>query len=965
MWMLKSVLHWISEKFPRLIESRFEHYDCSRDIGTLSDSDVIALLKRVGDQEVNRSRLLYEDALVFGAMIRDRDGLRRLGAQSETLLSQYPTSCLLTYAATVARARAGRSDQARDFVAATRAAVVSKAGRCIDRGRSIKLVSKILTIIDIIDFEEKSDEDASDDVVFAGIGIEDDDIVLDQHLRARRMKQYLDLCHSRFAAASRLDDKINALRDMLRQSLRPISSYRPAYIQTADLFDTVWPELEKLAHGLEPDYTPASLWCNIGRRGCFWFSMPRRIKSLMPLVHAFEIACKLEQHHRTKYLGDALINFIESPVGNYALWPICAVLVKNDLDSWTERTRAIAIRRWRWPRLALETRAFFDWAGRVGEYEQAEAAYNRLPRRLKKAGAAQSFATILQRLGRPHEGRSLVEAIAAHRLVRPVTRCPLAHWRAMARVGELDFAAQAHELLQSVPQPRNPIGVVLTMPRTVNLSTLLPLVGLVEMKRRGWAVIPIVEGVLPLDPTGHPEIDRFLGCCSPLGRLHTGGAQQLRPTDPVDADISSKRLRWNELNLDPALWEAAAIKQRRYRVDFDCPALAAMMSRLVQWTRVTITVLENAREQLTVPGLRVATLVSFQARLPDAAVREYCEARGDPENFFCLHAANGYQNYFSNFTAAVSNRLSLANMTAEPQRRTASFPSPKSFETFYDSWQQCENASLLITRERERISRRPDRQREPAAEAVANRIAAWRADGGKVIGLFGKVVCDSAMPRHGGPAHADMIDWINHSVDTLVGEHTLLLVKPHPHEQRNEIGAYLTEKFNDLILRSHPNVIVLQHRWFGLAEVAELIDLGLVYNGTTLIELGLLDVPAIACAYWAAFDYPIGQAVPRDRAHYERMLRFAEPARTASDMPARAAAWLDNVRGANHVRTYAYHSRPVTNRAITPPIWFRDEIQRYIREGDPEVERLVDQGLALPSAKSAQILASQLHDVAS
>ncbi len=41
--------------------------------------------------------------------------------------------------------------------------------------------------------------------------------------------------------------------------------------------------------------------------------------------------------------------------------------------------------------------------------------------------------------------------------------------------------------------------------------------------------------------------------------------------------------------------------------------------------------------------------------------------------------------------------------------------------------------------------------------------------------------------------------------------------------------------------------MILGHRWFDLYELEGLIDLGVIYNGTTAAELGLIGIPSVVC----------------------------------------------------------------------------------------------------------------------
>jgi len=354
--------------------------------------------------------------------------------------------------------------------------------------------------------------------------------------------------------------------------------------------------------------------------------------------------------------------------------------------------------------------------------------------------------------------------------------------------------------------------------------------------------------------------------------------------------------------------------------------------------------------------------VTFRARIPDAVVHDWCARYGDPERFFCVQGANGYQNYFANFSEPVSSRMAVRNMTAAARLRSPSFPTAEEFTDFLERIRPEGPEMLHRVRDVTRLRRsaRVGSHHPAAAEKLLQQVRRWRASGGKVACAFGKVVCDSGVPVDGGPAHRSMADWLNHTVATVAGSRTLLLVKPHPHERRNEIGAFLTETFEDLIeVPRSDNVRVLGHDWFDMADLDGVIDLGLVYNGTSAIELGLLGIPAILCSHYASLDYPIGQCVPRDRAHYERLVRFEEAAEVAPDLPLRAAAWLHYLSGDERIKDYRYHARPITNRSINPPWWFEDDLAAHHSERDPAIASLADEitlpGMISPEAASRHL----------
>ena len=422
-------------------------------------------------------------------------------------------------------------------------------------------------------------------------------------------------------------------------------------------------------------------------------------------------------------------------------------------------------------------------------------------------------------------------------------------------------------------------------------------------------------------------------------------SEQLEPIKDFEADLAHGKLRWGDIDLSHPLWEDAAVNRRRYDVDFTCPALVQFLENTTTWTRLIAVALQNARRVFAEKKLKCGFMVSFQARLPDVLVRYYCEQHGDPQEFFCVHAANGYQNYFTNFASPVSTKIAVRNMTMHKETRSASFPVPDDFQRFYKDNVASAPAMLEMVRDITKVRRSTAGQKEtlPEAQLCAARIKEWADGGGKVVCAFGKVVCDSSVPFDGGPAHKNMKDWINHTIESVEGSKSLLLIKPHPHELNNQIASFLTEHFEDLIEMKLPeNAMIMGHNWFDIHDLLDKIDLGLIYNGTTAVELGVLGIPAVLCSHFAPIDYPVGHIVPKSRDHYRQLVRFEKPANVDADLRERSACWLYYMSSDKITLDYRYHARQVTNKVLYPSWWFKEDIERYFVEGDANVSRVAE-----------------------
>jgi tetratricopeptide (TPR) repeat protein len=750
-------------------------------------------------------------------------------------------------------------------------------------------------------------------------------------IQGRQHDRYLDVCKRNYDAAENLDGKFKAIKAMLRQGIRRIPNYQAAYDQARRCFEDARVEWAAVADR-------KTMGSQIDRNGVKTLAMVRLLAS------ALQIARQLDLAKDIVLLEKALVFIAGKPKAVPALWTICAALVEGDAAGFEQVTTKFIQEAARDPDRDHELRDYFRWALEAQRYDLAHKLFSRLPDKSKRLKAMLQYVRILQRDGQFTRAATLARRVHESILARPHTVDAIASWNLLRRTGELTFAAETATWYSRIPQPKHPVGVLFVAPRSIEQMRRYPLVVLMEMKRNGWAVIPLVSGSLPLEKTGIARIDKFLGCITQEGRFDRSVEGKLAPISGFWSDVSTGRLRWNNINLDDNVREEGAIHRRRHTIDFSCPSLEKFLSRLVSWTQLTATVLENINRDVVSGGVRVGFMVLQQSRLPDVVARFYLEEFGDPERFFCLHSANGYQNYFVNFSSPVSTRTTIRNMTRSPQLRSASFPVPSDFEEFYKANKHRGVEMLHSVQDVARTRRSTGGQeRPPEATACIERIKEWRDGGGKVACVFGKVVCDLGAPFDGGPAHADLQDFLNHAIESVRDSNTLLLIKPHPHETRHEVGVFLTEYFEDLInVEIPPNVVILGHRWFDLYELEGLIDLGVIYNGTTAAELGLLGIPSVVCSHFAPVDYPVGHVAVKSRTHFRRLLRFSQKAAVAKDMKERSAAWIYYMSGDGISVDYRYHSRQITNRVVYPPWWFQQDIERYFAEGDPNVVKLAE-----------------------
>jgi hypothetical protein len=941
-----------SGKRERLQESRLG-YLRTRVAEAVANKDLKMLLDTMAVLESQRKSAGIQAGRYVGQLLMTTNGHTELGSAAAKVLQKYPDSILLIYLRSVTLAKKGEMQQAHDFVDAAilkhRLAEDGFPGGASAHQARMTQLTKIWRVVDAITRDSmewtignqagdssagSGDDRGGDD----GAPVEEqepaagkDAFVLDEQLiQGRQIDRYLAACRQAFENAKTPQDEFKAVDDMLRVGLRRMPTYHESYAIARTYYERLRRHWQPRAAQSEQEAKSAN-----ARTATTTFRILRA---------ALQLARKLGYREDAKILELALVRLAQHKSYDSFVWSIAAELVADDVDRYLEESKKIVRRLKRLPEREHEVRAFFNWAARARQHKAAQEVFDRLPEHLKRSTAVTNYVKICQRAGNFAQAGQIVGDINAQMLASPHAMDPFTSWRLILRRGELKFAVETAKWYRLVPQPRRPEGVVLISPRSFDQLRRYPLVVLMELKRMGWAVVPLVEGMLPRELTGDPEIDQFNGCLSGDQQVVRGADQAFEPVSRFVANVSRGELSWDGIDLSHPLWEEATINRRRFSVDFSCPALSAYLQRLADWTRLHAIILQNAHRVMTRKKLRTGVMILGQYRLPDALSRHFCAKLGNPQTFFCIHSTNGYENYFANFTSPVSTKTAIRNVTAVPHVRTASFPVPSEFETWYQRNRLIAPQMLAKVQDITKIRRSASTgssEMPMEAQAIFASIEDWRARGGKVACAFGKIVCDLAVPQDGGPAHRNMKDWLNHTVEAVRDSNTLLLVKPHPHELRNDVATFLTEYFADLVDAELPsNVFVLGHQWFSIHDLSGRIDLGLLYNGTTAVELGLLGIPAVLCSNYGAIDYPVGHVRPRDRDHYERLVRFEEEAAVPTDLKERSAAWLHYLSGEDVSVPYRYHSRQITNRVVYPPWWFEEDITSYLAKGDRHVTRL-------------------------
>ncbi len=392
---------------------------------------------------------------------------------------------------------------------------------------------------------------------------------------------------------------------------------------------------------------------------------------------------------------------------------------------------------------------------------------------------------------------------------------------------------------------------------------------LLELKKRDFAIINITEGLVQHQNIGIPELDKFADILpANLFYLERKNDWHLRWSD--------KELMSNGINFYQGFYERLSTAHRKYFVDINDFLISRDLQAQLKRADACLDICEQVYQELVQSKRFPVVIVSGNTHVaPFSVFRDFCRSKDD-EMLGFVNANIAYENYFSNLSGKFATTMCVTDMTLHKEIRAPFLARKDQFETWYST-----NREVSQYRDQANKLVQVNRNSSVAGEAegeLVQYLNDCKKQGRKVICAFGKIPVDLNVPFDGGPGHMDMADWLNHTISSIENcDDVTLLLKPHPHELRPEIALDLVDRFEDLISSKLPhNVRLLGHREINVHALAPYLDLAVLWNGSSALELTLLGVPVIMCSFFGKFDYPIELNYPKNRADYEEMLQILD-----------------------------------------------------------------------------------------
>ena len=497
-------------------------------------------------------------------------------------------------------------------------------------------------------------------------------------------------------------------------------------------------------------------------------------------------------------------------------------------------------------------------------------------------------------------------------------------------INKIEFCQQSSFILNSTPQPTLPKGVIFLASQTCFNTLAMMVPSLVELKKRGYAVVNLLEGMTEHQPTGLDFIDQFSGII-PLGLSFNDFKNEW------EIDWPRRKITSRQINFYQGFYERLSTYSRRFNVDINEPSINRAFRENLIRSDTCLHICESIFSEVVSRGMPTSFVSGNSHVTPFSIFRDFARHKNHPLlNFVNCNVA--YESYFSNLGSKFANTMCVTDMTLYPNTRSPFLARKDQFDFWYEA---NKDNPILVEKANNLINmNRVGSVTDVNAAEIIEFIKTQKACGKKIICAFGKVPVDLNVPYDGGPAHTDMADWINHTIDICnESDDLVLLVKPHPHELRPEIALDLVESFHDLITAElSGNVKLLGHKDINVHTLAPYLDLAILYNGSSSLELAAQGIPVLMTSFFGRYDYPVELNYPASREGYREFLlsmNYSVP----SDENKKRAAFLICYLGTDEISILNQYSlRQLTNDKIGIPQWDKDKINYFLDNGDPKME---------------------------
>ena len=466
---------------------------------------------------------------------------------------------------------------------------------------------------------------------------------------------------------------------------------------------------------------------------------------------------------------------------------------------------------------------------------------------------------------------------------------------------EARFWRDARKIVNAIPQPEDPKGVLFLLTQGGMKYTALTVHMAATLKSEGWAVIYVDTPNLNNDPTGIPAIDQFQSCFQIVAKnvwaLNNNSSATIMHDWHID--WPNKRVECEGVNYYCPFEERLGKIFRCYSVPVEKPGPKRYLDLYLANADKALTIVTEMYERVSKTGLPVRIIGAEPGYVPTGIFATFAREIGCDKDFDFISMSEGYANYMRAGRAGAVNSVTIARVSRPGDRRIPRLPDRTMFEDWMAS-RDFTDAQVGAVVKKAVGQRRGNQSGDSIGMLVCDRLrkrlAEHRAAGGTVICMFGKVLYDRSLWEDEGFIHEDMKAWVNDTIHNLTNEKVLLLVRPHPSEGVKEYFGTPNEYFVDLIEKPSKQTIYLDPSLVELSDFIDQLDAGLMWFGTAGIELAACGVPVVYCSKWTETDYVLPALnKPSSKEEYHRWINDPASLRLSKEDREECAKYLVHI----------------------------------------------------------------------
>lgn len=504
-------------------------------------------------------------------------------------------------------------------------------------------------------------------------------------------------------------------------------------------------------------------------------------------------------------------------------------------------------------------------------------------------------------------------------------------------------------MIRGIRPPQNPEGVAVFLDCGFKRDGAMYTLVMHRLAEKGWLPVSLHPD---LDMPRHPDpvlggLNGMLVREGPTRYRLAGTAPEVELAHNWEIDLNGQICRAEGINFFDVVRGKLRRYFKTYELDFERPDIKIACRDMIASADAALSICRYLRDHVAARNLPVRILGCEHLYVPSGIFNIYCAERGREFGIEFVDFSGAYSHYFTAGEYLKRHSFAVRNVTRH-DTISRHIVDRDAFDEWLkhngggDAAREAKAAALSIVAN----SWTGKRDIPPDAVGMLDRIAAHRENGGIVACLYGHVGFDLGVPRDCGDGHADMVDWMNDTIETLNGKDVLLLIKPHPTEKRYKPNRKPNQMLADLIhVPLADNVVLMDALWLGTHEIMDHIDIGLIWRSNAALELAIKGIPAIVAGREAAYRNAVDLIYPESQAHYHELLDNLENIGPMPGQGERAALLLRYIAEETfinlpYVRQPALKSQDGFRYANPGLAWDEAKLADFLANGDPNIDRI-------------------------